>query len=893
MLYEEQPFPQIHLSLKIKQHAYTNNAYIQIDKMSLSSEPKKHLYESLQQQCLNQKSAKYNKAKRPKGAMDQRSETLSLLKDHDHTDKNDTTLLDAYRPEEISDEYIIWMAEQGFIVVDHLSEVYRLPNAYECIDGNLPLHLVLNIDARQKLNPMNPELSFLDERKISHEDLLSRILIAYANIVYSNLKHLITLNAFVLASSSNANKCSWHIVYNYICFVNYRDLRGFVKKVTDRVGKPYSEFIDIGLYKSQFSLWLLGSAKKDRLQIGRIKKRFINFQAQSIKECLICDVKHEKDQLYGFIHQNKHFILKCYHQKQYKPEHKGLSFDKALSTPHQFPKLSKKSINVKEMKDALDAFSDFLSEEPSTTLIRSIVGTRKTKTLRKILASLAQSDANLPCTIWVSYCKTLSNKFEAKLKELEKFDFKVGQYQNIVADLKTYKWDLIIVQVESILHLDFQESHFSTHVVTIDAFANDLTLAFLKSYQGENIQVIDNKYQLCKGEIVKFLYDPDKGLEAIHKGFRMLQEGKHVAFVMTSCKKARALANQASKLQKLDDDFTNVDAIWSTLDCVIYTSTVEAGISFEISNYFDTVIRITNNATLVHVEAFAQMDKIANCYAFNLSPAVETYIEVEYQRHLSAKYFPEIFCSLIASTGVTLELILMEDTEKVNRKKISYTIKNIEKKIKDADAESIANAPNISSSEAEILKQNIIHSFANNMTLQQHYFDIDDMNILSSDDVTKVFKQSQKKIVKIQEDALLLFSFKTRAKGLPNLNATIKFINAVMKSIDKTQELFDSIPITTDITILEVSNEICKQSSCNNIVKKSETNLLQLPSLASTQNLSNVSKQFSDIIKTKKELSKFLISLSSEFLIRNESDIDSFILLLQQKFQILKEKLEQ
>ncbi len=259
--------------------------------------------------------------------------------------------------------------------------------------------------------------------------------------------------------------------------------------------------------------------------------------------------------------------------------------------------------------------------------------------------------------------------------------------------------------------------NIATHVVAMDAFANNSTLTFLKSYRGENVRVIDNKYQPRKGEIVKFLYDPDKGSEAIRRGLRMLQEGKHVAFVMTSCKKARALANQASKLQKPDgsfilsqvyfgqmdrkqrqDNFTNIDAIWNSLDCVIYTSTVEAGISFEISDYFDAIIGITNIATPVHIEAFAQMlfrihdyplrmvslyhskkfdifkepcreliraklsalrlgdlltiikgqrvwDKIADCYALNLSSAVKTYIEVEYQRRLSAKYFSEILCS--------------------------------------------------------------------------------------------------------------------------------------------------------------------------------------------------------------------------------------------------------
>ena len=55
---------------------------------------------------------------------------------------------------------------------------------------------------------MNPELLSLNGYKISHEDLLSKILIAYVNIIYSDLNHFIILNAFALASSSNANKCS-------------------------------------------------------------------------------------------------------------------------------------------------------------------------------------------------------------------------------------------------------------------------------------------------------------------------------------------------------------------------------------------------------------------------------------------------------------------------------------------------------------------------------------------------------------------------------------------------------------------------------------------------------------------------------------------------------------
>ncbi|CAG8584733.1 5812_t:CDS:1, partial [Scutellospora calospora] len=120
------------------------------------------------------------------------------------------------------------------------------------------------------------------------------------------------------------------------------------------------------------------------------------------------------------------------------------------------------------------------------------------------------------------------------------------------------------------------------------------------------------------------------------------------------------------------------------------------------------------------IKGYHEWNKIANCYILNSSLAVETYIEIEYQRRLSAKYFPEIFCSLIASTGALLELIAVEDTKlaKASHIEIFHTIKNTEKRIKSSDAELIVNAPDINSNEAEMLKLNPECSFDDNMTLQ-------------------------------------------------------------------------------------------------------------------------------------------------------------------------------
>ncbi len=121
--------------------------------------------------------------------------------------KDDVTFLDTYHPEEIFDKYIVWVSEKGFTVVDHLSEVYGLPDIHECIDGNLPLRLVLDIDVRQKPDSMNPELPSLDEYKISREDeMKKKICSKFARYSSELAKYIEEYNLFF-------HKLVYHIRY--------------------------------------------------------------------------------------------------------------------------------------------------------------------------------------------------------------------------------------------------------------------------------------------------------------------------------------------------------------------------------------------------------------------------------------------------------------------------------------------------------------------------------------------------------------------------------------------------------------------------------------------------------------------------------------------------------
>src|ERR1043166_3543426 len=130
------------------------------------------------------------------------------------------------------------------------------------------------------------------------------------------------------------------------------------------------------------------------------------------------------------------------------------------------------------------------------------------------------------------------------------------------------------------------------YVLAMDAFANKSKLAFLKTYRGEDVHIIDNKYQPRVGETVEFIYDSNSGAEAMRIGYDLLRQGKRVAFVSTGAVMARALVEKASKLSKPDNspvkarayygdmdgkkrqkDFSDIK---SKFDCIAYTNTVEA-----------------------------------------------------------------------------------------------------------------------------------------------------------------------------------------------------------------------------------------------------------------------------------------------------------------------------
>ena len=94
-----------------------------------------------------------------------------------------------------------------------------------------------------------------------------------------------------------------------------------------------------------------------------------------------------------------------------------------VKKPRLLPELSGKNINVKEMKEVLEAYPDFLSSVYSTTLIRSPIGMGKTKVLRGILNSLTRNKKICLVLARFHIVKLLAMKLKLKLKYYRVWNF--------------------------------------------------------------------------------------------------------------------------------------------------------------------------------------------------------------------------------------------------------------------------------------------------------------------------------------------------------------------------------------------------------------------------------------------------------------------------------------
>ncbi|CAI2194855.1 18066_t:CDS:2, partial [Funneliformis geosporum] len=151
------------------------------------------------------------------------------------------------------------------------------------------------------------------------------------------------------------------------------------------------------------------------------------------------------------------------------------------------------------------------------------------------------------------------------------------------------------------------------------------------------------------------------------------------------------------------------------------------------------------------IRGHRKWDKNIVSYKLDQSPAVILYLEVEHQKRFSARNFIEISCSLIASTGASLQLIKMDESRDTMALKRFYMRNLYDKDMNIEDWNNLSE---------ENLEKSIVEDLcktysANHWKVIKELFKIlgftgiNDKRVLPGNIISEAFIQSCKRFIEI------------------------------------------------------------------------------------------------------------------------------------------------
>ena len=288
--------------------------------------------------------------------------------------------------------------------------------------------------------------------------------------------------------------------------------------------------------------------------------------------------------------------------------------------------------------------------------IRSACGTGKTKQLNKFLQHLAKEyktpggvDGSDMCVVYVSHRKAISLKLCSVNPRIG--GQKWTMYQDIVGAIKVDEHPFLVVQFESLCRVIAENTHLklvlvldewnslcnqmhsncgdpvgaqasflcllhkSAHIIAMDGYLDEMRLDILEKYVGEPAYLIHNEYKSRTSHTITTTTDLDGTIQFLMK----LVENDENVVVPCMCKSlaekinAIALAKFGTKKKVLlytkDQPWKgeDVNVAWTDADLVIYTPTIDCGISYEVSNHYKNVIAFLDGNIGVTHETAAQM----------------------------------------------------------------------------------------------------------------------------------------------------------------------------------------------------------------------------------------------------------------------------------------------
>ena len=280
--------------------------------------------------------------------------------------------------------------------------------------------------------------------------------------------------------------------------------------------------------------------------------------------------------------------------------------------------------------------------------LRSPCGTGKTKAFIRWL-ELLSSNKDLR-VIYVSHRKAVSRKAMATLPEIGNHKWHI--YDEIEGEIDIREYPFVVVQYESlcrvtgydsttdavVLVLDELNSIFhqmhgvcgditgaqecfydlcrsSDHVIAMDGYLDQERLEILEAYTGTPAHLIHNRVASRQDQTFETTWSQKDArqyvVDLVKRGDKVICPcmNKTLAeklFVQVKSElgesKRVILYTSLNPCTEMD-----IDRVWSEADLVIHTSTIDCGLSFEVSNYFGYCVCFFDNSSGPSHEAAAQM----------------------------------------------------------------------------------------------------------------------------------------------------------------------------------------------------------------------------------------------------------------------------------------------
>ncbi|GBC01936.1 hypothetical protein RclHR1_00440002 [Rhizophagus clarus] len=551
-------------------------------------------------------------------------------------------LYNAYDRDEVRDKLVIKINQDDqapkFSVADDISEVYGLPRIHECINGQKPLRVVIDIDASQK---------DMETTGVKTQEVFIRICCSFIRALYRifNCNWEDILKGLVTATSSDYSKCSYHILYALVLLVDHHELKSFTELVYTITGE--------NLHSNYLRDW---NIKENDSQ------NFIYFNRKASLECPLCKHIHDKDHDEpGKVFECDPSIAEKIQQENKNPPQsshkvKAPGFSKAFVKIPSWVKYSEtltttETYNERYVRPLPNEDDIYVGSpwEIGKTYILENLAIPNDVNLLVLFTCYSYSNAVTTRLNLKSYCDIDGN---INLPDHKRVVCQIESLHRITNNCKCNKkckcllihYDLwldeivsIIAQAQSRLAGQSIEKLYkliqdARRIIVMDNDLTDLNIEWIKAFRKDRVfSIIHNTYQLQEGKTFRLAPNKETVLAELWDWVKQMSllpfENQKNASLICHLKKdvqeiVCALKTDFPELQikeyhgKSDPvekahDFSNVEEAWKAVDLVAYTSTLKIGVSYTNPN-FERAFCLFNS----YIETNARTNQMLFCMRY-------------------------------------------------------------------------------------------------------------------------------------------------------------------------------------------------------------------------------------------------------------------------------------